>query len=454
MENKDKNTFNGKLTQEELAELRKRLVSEKEIRKIEYYLTKYKEYLSSYRDLVGDNLKPDKFFFFNLKHFGYLLENDPKKVISSKSIAWRRAIIHPLIKKLGPSFMNSKQIFENRLDLLLERDYRTKTNSDLETLPDLGITLPKEPVIWTLNHHFKDDALASVLACQRSIYILFGSIPQFYNTFDGILAYLIGSLIINREVKSSKNASIDKMKQALNLGTDIMYAPEGVWNKHPHELLLHLWPGIYKLAMDTGVNLVPVVHYIYDHTQKIDKEHNPIHTVVDEPVNIAELGLSEKAALDYYRDIMATWYYLMMEKYGYAKKYELDIPKTEPLLDEDLANLTDEELKEYYHQLIAFYYNQLVNSDTPLTTRQIALRGYNNSLCAWEAYQKDLMDTVDRYDLKVETTSHYQPSDITTLYDVYKDIAKLPITPKNKDTVNYARKLIKEYQQNDFQSRF
>ena len=63
------------------------------------------------------------------------------------------------------------------------------------------------------------------------------------------------------------------------------------------------------------------------------------------------------------------------------------------------------------------------------------------------------MDTVDRLDTKAETTSHYRPRDITTAYDVYKDIAKLPITEQNKETVTYARKLIREYQRNDFQSR-
>ena len=468
METQVKKEFDGKLSSEELTELKEKLTNEKEIRKIEYYLEKYKSHLSGYRDLVGDNLVPDKFFLFNLKHFGYLLENDPEKVMSKSGMLFRRHIIRPLIKKFGPQFMSSEQVFENRNELLLERDYRTGEiliNQDLETLkgkidpvtkkalPDLGITLPKEPVIWTINHHFKDDALASVLACQRSIYILFGSLPQFYNTFDGILAYLIGTIIVNRKNKSSKKASEEKMIHALNLGADIMYAPEGVWNKYPNELLLKFWPGIYKVAMETGVSLVPVVHYIYDHTQKIDKENNKIHTVVDEPVNITTLGLSEKATLDYYRDIMATWYYLMMEKYGYAKKYHLEIQREEAKKEEELEKLTDEELKKYYHGLIATFYNELVASDQDLTSREVALRGFNNAISAWEAYITDLMDTVDRLDTQAETTSHFKPKETITAYDVYKDIAKLPINEQNKDTVTYARKLVREYQRNDFQSR-
>lgn len=450
-----KNNFNGKLTPEQLQILKEKLVNEKEIRKIEEFLTKYKDHLSDYTDLVGDNLVPGKFFYFNMQHFGYLLDDDPKKVLSKQNIEFRKKYISPLIKTLGPKFLNSKQIFENRSELMKERDYRTgkALNAD-KTLPDQKIVLPNEPVIWTLNHHFKEDALGSVLACLRPVTILFGSIPQFYNTFDGILAYLIGSIIINRKVSSSKKASIEKMKYAMSLGSDIMYAPEGVWNKDLGKLLQELWPGIYHIACETGTNLIPVIHYIYDPTQKIDKKYNPIHTVIDDPVNLASIGLSEKAALEYYRDIMATWYYLMMEKYGYAKKYEIKVEETKIKTDAELESLNDTELKRYYNNLITKNYNELIKSGQNLTTRQIVLRALKDCLTAGEVYMQDLMDTVDRYDLSIETTAHYQPKDIITPLQVYKNLAQAPITKENKDSVEYARKLVKEYQSYDFQSRF
>ncbi len=45
--------------------------------------------------------------------------------------------------------------------------------------------------------------------------------------------------------------------------------PEGVWNKSPNALSLELWPGIYRIACETGAKIVPIVHYIYDFS-----EHN------------------------------------------------------------------------------------------------------------------------------------------------------------------------------------
>ena len=68
--------FNGKLTKEQLDYLRNNNISEKTIKKIEYYLDKYKDGLTDYVDLVGDDLKPGSFLLFNLKHFGHLLDLD------------------------------------------------------------------------------------------------------------------------------------------------------------------------------------------------------------------------------------------------------------------------------------------------------------------------------------------------------------------------------------------
>ena len=116
--------------------------------------------------------------------------------------------------------------------------------------------------------------------------------------------------------------------------------------------------------------------------------------------------------------------------------------------------MTTNELKRYYNNLITENYNELVRSGEDLSTRQIVLRGLNNPIAAGEIYMQDLMDTVDRYDLAIEKAAHYRPKDKITPLQVYGNMAKLPITKENKDNVEYARKLVREYQKNDFQSRF
>lgn len=110
--------FDGRLTAEELTQLRGAAISEKEIRKIELFLNKFKGSITSFHDLVGDDDIPCKQFFFNSKHIGYLLGTNPDKVLSKAGIQFRKMTTGRLVKALAHNFMTSKQIFESRNDLM------------------------------------------------------------------------------------------------------------------------------------------------------------------------------------------------------------------------------------------------------------------------------------------------------------------------------------------------
>ena len=289
---------------------------------------------------------------------------------------------------------------------------------------DSGITLPKEPVIWTPNHHFKDDVLASYLATLRQAYILFGSVPQFYNTIDGVLANLVGSLMTNRKVKSSKHASIYKAIRAYQLGADILCFPEGIWDKLPHELLLQFWPGVYQIANETGAKVVPIINYIYDPTLQLDSKLNPIHTVVDEPIDITKF--SQEAGLEYLRDVMATWYYLMMEKYGQT---------------------TRESIIKFYEKR-AMVYNQDITQDD---FKERALTSHE----AFELYLTDLLETVDWYDKEIELSYDYRPTSIVRPEAAFYNISTIKnSTPQNVWNIIEAKQLVKTRKLEDYQRRF
>lgn len=429
--------FDGKLTENEIANLFKYGFNEKEINLIKNYVYKYRNHLTGFVDFIGDSEAPSKMFLYNLKHYGYLLEDDPNKVISKKDVLIRKLIIDKLIKLLGPKFLQNEQIFENR-NLLKKEPIGYKKVSEASTnnlIPedvildtkkvnkDKKIILPKEPVIWTPNHHFKDDVLASYLATMRQSYILFGSMPQFYNTIDGILANLVGSLMTNRKVKSSKKASIEKSVRAYNLGSDILCFPEGVHDKLPNELLLHFWSGVYEIANRTGAKVVPIIHYIVDPTLKVSTDINKIHTVVDDPIDITKF--SEKSGLNYVRDVIATWYYLMMEKYG---------------------KITREELIKFYENR-ALERNKNLEED--LEKKELT------SHEAFELYLEDLLETVDWYDSEIELNYDYQPRDIIRPEDAFSAIANISNSNYNNVwNVIEAKKLVKERKLENYQRRF
>ena len=423
--------YDGKLTNEERQLLESSKVSIKNITKIEQYLEKYKEHLTSLKDLVGDSGIPSKLFYFNMDHFGYLLSDDPSEVITSKDIKIRQKYFDPIIKTLGPNFLHSKQVFENTNDLLLEKDeygniLKEQRAEVLSLLKDKmnQETLPDEACLWVANHHFKDDVLATYLATKRASYILFGSMPQFYNTIDGIMAHMVGSYMTNRKVKSSRHASVDKAVYGTKLGIDTMCFPEAVWNKYPNELIIPLFSGFYRIAKKTGAKIIPICHYIYDPTESIPKKENPIHTVIDSPIDIT--NLSEKEALEQVRDTLASWYYLMMEKYG----------KT-----------TRRELMDWYTKKALEYNPTLTEEDfisRPLTSHE-----------AWELHMIMMMDTVDRYDKEIETSAHFQPREITRPEDVWDNIANIKhVTPYNVWDKLYASNLVRERKLENYQKRY
>jgi 1-acyl-sn-glycerol-3-phosphate acyltransferase len=358
-------------------------------KKMQKILDAQKDNITSIRDLIGDD-DPSFLFYILADKLGYLLSNNPDDCLSETGVKVRK-YINKLIKLFGPKFLTNPQVFENRNTL--------KNSNDIT--PDQSITLPNEPVIWAANHAFKDDVLASVLAAKRNAYILFGSIPQFYNTFDGVLSWANGVCMANRKLSASRKSSVAKACKAMEMGVDTLIFPEGVWNKTPNQLLINFWPGIYRISTATGAKVVPIVHYLRDPFDK--SKDNKIHTVIDEPIKID--GLSEKAALDYLRDVMATWYYLMLEKYGKS-------------------------------------------------TREQETRGYSNSQEAWENYLMRLTQIPDRYDTPIETSADYRPHSIERPEDVWQNVAESNINLNNASHVIYARKLVKENKRNDFQRRF
>lgn len=344
-------------------------------------------------DLAAD-IPPSALFYLLADRLYYLLNESPEIVVTEKGVKCRKRL-HFIIKMLGSHFLKSPQVFENR-------NFLRNPDSVEHIVPDSEIILPSDPVIWTSNHAFKDDVLATILAAKRHAYILFGSLPQFFNTLDGIAAFLNGVILTNRKISASKRSSTAKAVRATRYGADLIVFPEGVWNKTPNRLLLDLWPGVYRIACETGAKVVPVVHYIRDCTGR--EKNNPIHTVIDDPIRIDNLG--EQAALRYVRDVLATWFYLMMDVYGKS-------------------------------------------------TRENELRGIVTSASAWEQKLEARVETVNRYDKKIELCADYRPKNVVQLKQVWQSVANIEkVTVRNAAYVAYAKNLVDELWECDFQRRF
>lgn len=162
-----------------------------------------------------------------------------------------------------------------------------------------------------------------------------------------------------------------------------------------------MWPGVYRIACETGAQIVPITHYIHDISNK--EKGNLIHTVVDDPIRIDDL--SEKAALDYIRDVLATWLYLMMENYGKTTRREL--------------------------------------------------LGQSSTTEIWERKLTDSINTAARYDKEIELNAGYYPKWKVYPQNVWKAVAEIQnMTKDNILYALYARQLVEKLEREDYQKRF
>ena len=331
--------------------------------------------ISSEQDLTG-NSKTSLLFDFMLNKYGYLLEDnveEEKQIINKK-------LFHTILTTVGKYFLKNPQVFEENSNKLVY----------------------DEPVIYLVNHRFKDDVLASLLSVKDETTVFFGSVPLFYGTIDGALLSQNGVVLVNRKVSSSRKSSVDKAKKVLEENNNLLMFPEGVWNKSPNKLLLDFFGGFYRIAQKedgTFYKVVPIVHYIGDTNNRSRK--NKIHTFVDQPIDLS--NMSEEEAITFVRDRMATIYYGMMEKYG-------------------------------------------------TTTRDKLLKGYSSSQEAWEAELKRRVATAAKYDFDIETSADKRDKNSPLV--VWEPIANLEVTKENAAHVAYAKQKVKELKLNDFQHRF
>ncbi len=163
---------------------------------------------------------------------------------SIKGMKWRSKL-HPILLKL----MELDRKFINRQTLTIIKDEHTETN---------------KPVIYAITHMGKFD-YQIVSEAIKAHQIPFAGDPETtYRTFDGALLELNGVIYCDTEDKVDRSVASDTSIELLKNGHNLLLYPEGVWNLSSNLLMLPLFPGIIRMAMNTGVDIVPVAVEQYD----------------------------------------------------------------------------------------------------------------------------------------------------------------------------------------------
>lgn len=279
-------------------------------------------------------------------YFEYLKQNEPEKVLSKIGVILRKWI-NPIIRTVAPLTCKYKLVFVKK----------TK--------------LPKgRPLIFAPTHGFKDDILFTVVTITIHAYLLFGSLPAFFHSFEGVLAWLNGVVLVDRTNKESRKAAKRKMKKVIELGDNLIVFPEGVWNKTENLLVQKLFPGIYDVAKETGALVVPLATVL---------EGGKVYSSMGEPFDVAVYDRAE--GLAELRDRMCTLRYEIMEQYCTCTRKELLQEKTQ---------------KEYWHD-----------------------------------YIEGLISEVQCYDREVEDNAHFREKGVYSAEEVFAPIWALELKREN-----------------------
>jgi len=223
----------------------------------------------------------------------YLKQPEPEKVISKNGIRVRQKL-NPLVKAFAP-FMSK---------------YKMKVVECKDVADD-------RPVIFSATHGFRDDILFTVRAIKAHGYVLFGNLHQFFRSYEGIAIWLNGVVLVDRTDKRSRQASKEKMKYVLRSGGNLVFYPEGTWNKSENLLVLQLFGGIYDVAKATGAVVVPIATHL---------EGKFVYVSTGEALDIVNYEKTEGLAV--LRDEMATLKWELMERYSNVTRKELLKEKT------------------------------------------------------------------------------------------------------------------------------
>lgn len=259
------------------------------------------------------------------KFLKYLLENDPKRVISPTGYKLRKAI-SPLVRNVVAPLSSKNK-------------YHISKNKNL----------PKDrPIIFAATHGLKDDIGMGISCTGRHTYLLFASLPDFYGTVDGPALWLNGVMLLDRKDKSSRSAAKEKMRYAIDLGADILMYPEGTLNKTENLIVQKLFPGIYDVAKSRNALIVPVA---------IIQEGKDVYSKVCDPFDICVYERQE--GLTVLRDLMATAKYELMEEHSQISRTDIGNGKT--YWNNFLDDLVNQMLPFYDYEIENF--SQYIDKD-------------------------------------------------------------------------------------------
>lgn len=205
-----------------------------------------------------------------------------------------------------------------------------------------------KPIIYAVTHIGKFDIERVFEACKTSCWIFNGDPDTVYHNFDGFSLTMSGVILIDTESKMDRKVALRTAIDLLRQGGNLMFFPEGIWNVEPSLPVLPLYPGIAKMAFETGAEIVPVAIEQYGrHFQIIFGANIDVTNRLTGHCNSMQERCS--VLLQWLRDEMATLKWDIFEKnIGTRSEYGNAAEIQNRRVQEKLLEWTDRHKQPYF----------------------------------------------------------------------------------------------------------
>jgi len=216
---------------------------------------------------------------------------------------------------------------------LLRLVYRTQTAYRIRVDHREPLAPAGKGRIFAINHRQGDDIVTGANVVNESAYIVFGNKYLALDTTNGLGLWAYGMILLDRDNKANRSNTYEKMKFVIEHGGNIMIYPEGYWNLddngeaderhgadgHNSEnwLIQDFNIGIFRLAQETGCEIVPTVLHYDEHGKKVcyGRRGKPVAVGADDDI----FEQKDRLLTD-----MRTMYYEMMEQHSSYRRAELE----------------------------------------------------------------------------------------------------------------------------------
>lgn len=244
---------------------------------------------------------------------------------------------------------------------LLRLLYRIKTQYKIKIDHCEPLPHSKKGRIFAINHRQSDDIVLGANVAKQSAYIVFGNKELALDTTNGLGLWAYGLIMLDRDNKTNRHNTYNKMKYVIEHGGNIIIYPEGYWNLndngeaderhgadgHNSEswLIQDFNIGIFRLSMETGCEIVPTVLHYDEYGKKM------CYGCRGKPFTVETCNdIYEKK--DKLLTIMRTMYYELMEKYSSYERKKLEhggqtVCEQWAVLKKELLKACDIELINY-----------------------------------------------------------------------------------------------------------